>query len=584
MLSSVPIIGPYAKATELAADAVAGVANFFGFTNVPNVSDVSGVKPMPFQLASTELSEPVNKLSLQVKQETAIGAAQHGGTMEDDLNIARFAGRTSYIASSEWPTTLVPGDALFTTFVMPGLYATDAVSQVAHTPLSWASQHFQYWRGPLRYTFRVVRSPYHRGRLQITWDRMANQLDQGGSIGNPNTITTIMDLDGDDECSFVVPYMQPDLFLWTQKGPVITGPVTLPYSVDSVPPATSIAARTANGVLSVRVLNRLTAPDSSSGVTLLVFVNAEPDIEFAAPVEVNATKLETQWASISDLTASVVQSDITYLDKSEAEELTSSGAADSIYNQVFGEKVTSFREVMHRSSLSTVYCAAEFNSDTTVGTAQVNVPIKRLPPPPGVVNNGWSTATTVSGPGQRAFYTKFHPLLSIGSCFIGYKGSTNVTVNIDQTRGSIPIDTLQVRRVARGYLLTNAFRRPHLTLYSDESLSDEQAARSNNFQAKTGIEGMALTNTRTNAGMAAQLPYYSSAGFQVMDVTSEYSNEDLLTDRNSDWWQVEWRMNKSASTDVWFVGNNLNLYYSSGPDFDLVFFINVPILTTVVYS
>jgi hypothetical protein len=67
-LSRIPVIGAYARATEMAAGTLSGVASHFGFTNVPNVKDVAPVKQVPFQLASTEISEPVCKLSLKLSR------------------------------------------------------------------------------------------------------------------------------------------------------------------------------------------------------------------------------------------------------------------------------------------------------------------------------------------------------------------------------------------------------------------------------------------------------------------------------------------------------------------------------------
>jgi hypothetical protein len=218
-LTRVPLLKPYAMATQMASTAIADVASYFGFTNVPNISDVAPMKPMPFQLASTAISEPVHKLSLQPKQETAIGSTQHGGYGEDDLVLSRFAGRSSFVVGSEWLTTATPDTPIFTTAVTPALFQVTS-DQLAHTPMSYAANHFQYWRGSIKYTFKLVRSPYHRGRLQISWDRGTADLSAGPTVGNPNTYTTVMDLDEESECSFVVPYMQPPQFL---EVPLIAG-------------------------------------------------------------------------------------------------------------------------------------------------------------------------------------------------------------------------------------------------------------------------------------------------------------------------------------------------------------------------
>jgi hypothetical protein len=567
-LKDVPIIGEYAMATEMVSSAVGKVASFFGFTNVPVVADVMPVKQMPFQLASSAVSEPVCKLSLQPKQETAIGAVQHGGEPEDELVISRFAGRSSFIVGSQWDTTLVPNTTLFTTAVTPSMFQR-TINEIAHAPVSYLAHHFQYWRGSLRFTFRLVRSPYHRGRLQISWDRAASGLDQGPSVGNPNTFATIMDLDEQSECSFVVPYLQDQLFMPTSTF-ADTGSVF--WSTDVAP--TGSWSDGINGILSVRVVNRLSAPEPSSSATLLVFVSAEPDFQFAAPREY-AVYSGNNILGLSKDNVAVVQSDIQYDDSEEAHHFVAPMADDGLYKEVFGEKIVSMREYLHRSSASFTY--ASTTTGTTAGVAQNIIPFKRLPPPPGVYNNGWWLGTTASGAGQRVFYTRFHPLVSLTSCFAGYKGSVNVTINVDQPRGSTAVDTLAVYRVQNADGLSASSRRPIENLLQAGG-SAAINAKNEIVNTNSGRAGMALTNTKTNAGMCAQLPYYANSAFMVSDFSRMYNNQDLFTDANNDWWAAEWRFNRSNSATA-TEGVLSTVYYASGPDFDLIFFVNVPVLT-----
>lgn len=569
-LSNAPYIGPYAKATSMVAGAIGDVASFFGFTNVPNVRDVEPMKQVPFSLSSTSISEPVQKLSLQPKQEVAIGSEQHGGDGNDELVISRFCSRSAYICGPVWDTTAAPNTVLFTTCVAPQMF-TSSATEVAHSPMSFVANHFQYWRGSIKYTFKVVRSPYHRGRLQISWDSGTVDRAANPSLGNANTLTTIMDLDEDSECSFVVPYMQKELFTRTYT----LANTGTPLWTTSGTPTGSFSR--ANGVLSVRVLNRLTAPEASSSATILVFASACDDIEFAAPRDFDVYS-GNNILSLNAQTTAAAQSDIQYLDEASASELMPRGANHRVYDQVFGERIGSLREYMHRSSLSFQWYPGTTTTDT--GAGAVRIPIKRIPPPPGVFANGWWTGTTTSGAGQSAFYTKMHPILSFSTCFIGYKGSVNVNVNVDQPVSTTAIDTLSVYRLAHGDGLSAANRRPSLYVYSNPSVSLSVNAKNDIIATDAGRAGLALTNTKTNAGMSVQLPYYSSSGFQMCDPRREYNNQDNFTDRNNDWWRIEWRYNKNnvaTSTS----GALTSVYYATGPDFDLVFFINVPVMTAI---
>jgi hypothetical protein len=166
-LRNAPVVGELAMATEKAAGAIGSIASYFGYTNVPNIEDVKPFKQMPFQLSTAHISEPVNKLSLQPKQETAIGSVQHGGMPRDDLSITNFIGRSSFVVGGDWLTTNAPGTPLFTTWVNPAMFQRSA-TQIAHTPMSYVGQNFQYWRGSIRYTIKMIRSPYHRGRVQVS--------------------------------------------------------------------------------------------------------------------------------------------------------------------------------------------------------------------------------------------------------------------------------------------------------------------------------------------------------------------------------------------------------------------------------
>ncbi len=131
--------------------------------------------------------------------------------------------------------------------------------------------------------------------------------------------------------------------------------------------------------------------------------------------------------------------------------------------------------------------------------------------------------------------------------------------------------------------MTASSRRPYLYVYSNPAVSASVNAKGDIMVAEAGRAGMALTNTKTNAGLSVQLPYYSSSGFQMVDPRREYSNGDTFTDRNNDWWQIEWRYNKSSATTS-AQGSLTSVYYASGPDFDVIYFINVPVLTLVTVT
>ena len=475
---------------------IGGVANFFGYTNVPNQSDVAPFKPMPFQLASTSISEPVLKLSLQPKQEIAVGSSYAGGDDLDQLSIDHIVKRESFLCGVLWTTSNNAGDLLFYSGVNPGLYDFDLTkSSVQHTPMSYLSQMFEFWRGPIIFRFKVVRSQYHRGRLNIAWDNsttLVNVASDVPNVGDPSVMNVVMDLDQTDEVEVEIPYVQAKPFLRSYcNGKYSIG--TKCWENSGTLAVTSSGEW--NGCISMKVMNRLTAPEASSDVDVLVFVRAGDDFKFAAPAQILSN-----WSHSNKQTA-VLQSEKIYtLGKPGIED-------DDVYRQVFGEKIVSLREVLHRSSLAAVQVYAAVSS--TISTTNFVWPIKRYPRPPGVYNNAWETAV-ISAANVPCNFTRMHPINWILPMFIGYKGSVNVTLNTCGGKDGFATEKIAIHRLNSGPSLTAAQRRLDYWTSTGTMSFKMQTINDTNRYDPSGIAGSALTNSRTNAGLCANLPYYNN--------------------------------------------------------------------------
>lgn len=581
-LSAVPIIGPYALATSEAATMAATVAGALGYTNVPNVSDVAPMKQRPFNMASTDISEPVEKLSLSAKQETTVDASHYGSPSEDELTVQKFCSRESFLIWTDWTTSNVPADSLFTWGVSPLAHQLGSGVETVMTPMCFASTGFQWWRGSIKVTLKAIRSKYHRGRVQLSWDRSSGSLANGPALGNPNTLSTVLDLDEGDEVSMTIPYQQQQLFLPTVTpfSPSTGVPVT--WSISTSPPATSSNAW--NGVVNVRVLTRLTSPEASSNVRFLIFVSAGDDFELAGPTVPDMINAGFA-AGFNNSSLTIAQSAVQYEERApEMENNNVSEPYDKVYYDVFGEKCASLRQLMHRSARAITVC---YNL-SQVASAQMRyytVPLKRLPPAPGFWNNGFSTVGT--SPVQYINFAHWHPLTWFTPCFVGYKGSTNVTANLINTTatGNGFADHMSIKRASKYGQTSSSARRPFtggFTVGTVRTNADSfHAQQSLLLDKENGYSGMALTNTRTNTGLSANLPYYSPSAFFLSDMGGNYSNTETLSGANEDWWLL--------TTKQVIDSNSLSfpefeIYYASGPDFNVFFFINTPTVYHFAYS
>ena len=142
---------------------------------------------------------------------------------------------------------------------------------------------FEYWRGSIIFRFKVVRSQYHRGRINICWDVGATSLTATPEVGDSSTFNVVLDLDESDEVEVKIPYTKAKQFLRS-----ILNYSELPTAKiwdNSTTPALIVNGEY-NGVISVRVMNRLTAPEATSDVDLLVFVRGGEDLTLAGPIDI----------------------------------------------------------------------------------------------------------------------------------------------------------------------------------------------------------------------------------------------------------------------------------------------------------
>jgi hypothetical protein len=113
-LSKIPVIAPYAKATQMAAQAVGDVASIFGYSRPTQVTQSSTVKPeFVGVLANTNVPDNATKLTLDCKQEVTVDPRVVGLASSDEMSILSLAKRESYYGSFLWTDGNAP-DSVFT--------------------------------------------------------------------------------------------------------------------------------------------------------------------------------------------------------------------------------------------------------------------------------------------------------------------------------------------------------------------------------------------------------------------------------------------------------------------------------------
>ena len=107
-LEDIPIIGPFATATNIGATAIASIARLFGFTNVPVIDDAKPMQTLCLpNMSTSEVGYPIQKLSLDPKNELSIDPRVVGISGIDEMAISSIACRESYLTQTtyrDWET------------------------------------------------------------------------------------------------------------------------------------------------------------------------------------------------------------------------------------------------------------------------------------------------------------------------------------------------------------------------------------------------------------------------------------------------------------------------------------------------
>lgn len=546
-LENVPIIGRFAKATSLGADIIGGIAGLFGFTNVPVIENSMPFKNQPFHaFASSEIGVPLEKLTLDPKNELSIDPSIANAQDIDELALANFCTRSSWVADQDWDSTDGVGTGLIVSRVTPTMCKPIVVGGVVQwydTPMGLASRMFSNWRGDIIYRIKVVKSQYHQGRIAIAFDPTGtNPL-----TASPESVvnTYVMDIATEDEVRVRVPYMAPAQFLRiepdisdnirNQSLPAIDRPYNSDYD---------------NGIFRIYVLNKLTGPDATAQVKVLVFAEAAENFELANPSDpaFHSSVFEVQSSDDKEITLG-----------------TSVPVPQDTYLAHFGERIRSLRSVMRRD---TFHGAAKFVTSGTYGSDGANYYVTRYdrniyPCYYGFDPNGEHDAAEIIGAGT-APANFFRDTISnyIQACFVGVRGSYNYSVNPLFSEGNCSLTVMRRNEPISGSL-------------ANDVVHDNSRQLDNDYRY-TGMAGMAMTNADTQSSLQFSVPFMNRFRF-VDSSPSKRLRGTAHDDSENNNYLIQTRSAVMGVLDeAYLLSNSWEIYGSIGVDYTPVGFVNVP--------
>jgi hypothetical protein len=567
-LKTIPVIGKFATATEIGAMAVSKIAGLFGYTNVPNINNTEPFAPKPFpHLASCEISYPVEKLTLDPKNELTVDPTVVGAPAGDPLAIQSIVQRESFLTSTVWDTTDAVDDALFYTRVNPWMFRTTGDinnSLIDYTPLAMATAMFDNWRGDIVFRFKIIASPYHKGRVIVAWDPAGNavtNLVTNTSVTSA-VYTQIVDIGETQDVEITVPYTQAFAFLKTD---VSNAQSSIPFDT-TVTPTFNAVRGIDNGCLIVRVLTKLTAPVAVAPVRVLCFVRGAENMEFANPRRISQG---ISMFAVQSKPRMQLQSQPQSLEGQDS--LTLGASHGNVHTHQFrvnfGEVIRSLRPLLHRANF--IYTQSDPVLSATTPSFLKST-FGKLPPYPGFDPNGIHTAQQLIGilPAPYNFVNNT-PVSWILPCFVGYRGSTVWTFNLNNSSSAVidvtrqPVNTMTWVDTSAAGIVTNT-----RSGYARYFITTKQATAA----------GTALTHQATNAGLSVLCPNYNYYRFNSTaagNATSAPTSGPRLDGSASDTFVME-AFAKGGTNQISLREGMVEKYWNAGPDFQPLFFLNVP--------
>jgi hypothetical protein len=605
-LSDVPVIGRFAKATQIGAGLVGEIGKLFGFSRTAIIDPIQIYVPrFVGGLANVNTPDATNKLSLDVKQEVTVDPSVVGVSSADEMGLVSLAKRQSYYTTFPWQTTgntyAGPGTKLFQTQVMPTVFQTllptaDPSNEWHLMPCGMTALPFKYWGGSMEFRFQIVSSNFHRGRLRIVWD--PDSLTGGASSTGYNTMyTRIVDIADMRDFTFKVGWGKEYSFLPVRNPMQLEDGLPVPSFAYGDNAHQSLREIYGNGTLSVYVVNDLTTPNPDpsvdASVEVNVFVNMCDDARFAEPTDAAISNISyyPPVAPIQPQALEVVPesdervAEVQLSAPDSTDVTTSVGASgstdDHIMDVFFGEQVVSIRELLKRYCLhsgAVTGGTATENGGYTMNLSQPDFPYYKGYCPSGPHDsvdgkfgychmtylNYFAPCYVAYRGGIRWKYVATRNPFANGASGTGYSTTSLADVCASVTRDDGTTKSLSAVRTYSPYSYsseTSLFR----FLQNTGLPSGFADVVVSNFQSEAN--GAYVTPVQLNPSLEVELPFYTNRRFfnarriDVVDVRT-------LSDENPPTHNLQVTGNRCA----------ILAYVAAAEDFSLSFFMGVPVM------
>lgn len=562
MMSQLPVVGIFAKATSIAARGIGGIAALFGFSRPVSLEDIKPVRQVPFgDLASATGKEIVAKLTLDPKQEITVDSRVIGLDGTDELSMQFLTRKWSYVSQVEWSPTDAVDHELFKLKITPMMCDAAAITPAgtftAYAPsvLAYVSRMFEFWSGDIEVKLEFVMSAYHRGRLALHYD--PNDIGTG-NLDNV-TYTEFIDvnansasLKGGRTTTFNIGMKVNRNYLGVSED-----------IQDCFGAATAFDETQHNGTISLNVVTDLAVPDAVSPVTVLIFVRAGENFRLLGPRGSNVAKTSFTWSppaqEAEQFEAQSGRSDDANRDENATvSDLTMSRQRDRTADQeldlvIGGEHFNSFRQLLRRYNFLTAMQPCVTGSPKGANGVYFGASLTFGPmwPPYGYADPSMHRTPANS----KINYVHTTSMSYLEQCYAAWRGARRYKLTYLTDGGG----TITAERVegTTGYSLPTSY---DYAITTAETNSEK--ARYVNENTDNGGSGANLTIRRSLNAVEVEVPYYGPSRFSrtgqnwVADNAEDSYNgvRYIFTDNSEDWNNSTVQFYTAAGEDFNFHG------------------------------
>lgn len=264
----------------------------------------------------------------------------------DVLDIEALCNREMLARVITWSEANTTGTRLWSFGVTPMIAnvqstaapSTKLVYTIQYAPMGYIARMFKYWRGDIKFRFKVVASAMHRGKLRLVYNA-AGPVDSLPTEGY--AVSKIIDLAESREGEFIIPFDSAKAYI---------DHYTVAHNSFATNQGTGLAYNPAyNGIVSVFVMNELNAPAVNSDVNISVYISG-CNMRFGCPCSPGVSPKDVD-NGVPMRSFNVVTSETGYVSLQSGPLAVEKGSEhkDKMEDVIFGEHINSLADLIQRS-------------------------------------------------------------------------------------------------------------------------------------------------------------------------------------------------------------------------------------------